>query len=646
MIRLTVARPGPVRLEFAPTPRAGRSPRWQARCTVMRELSRLAPVRRRVLILARVRPRARRLRRQDGRARAADGRRQGSDDAAGEGRPGRGQAGLRDRRLQELPHAEGRRRDRDRRAEPRPGEAARRARRRAGDEREGRRCRRSAASSRRSRSPDVAAYVVQATSGLILPDGFPREIGAIACDLDRTLIWKDAELTAADARRAPRRAIGGWDPRPPRHRADVPVGAPLRDPGRDRGPGRLLPGSGRRRARLGTLAPPRADPARARARGDRRGRRPRAIRSTATSATSSTSPSTRPRPRRTRRSSTSRCMRSATSSPGSTEPPTKLVAVGDPVELDGLEERMRRPLRRAHVHLEVAAVLPRVREPGGDEGVGARVRRRASRVHRGRDGRLRRRRERRPDARVGRATASRSRTRTSACWRSPTSSARPCDEEGVAQVIEAYLARVGTDFSLSHSLPPVPPEGAWVRLKSDPASGGSRLRRVIDLRAARNDPDSFRAALARKGAAETFDALLEADERWRELVPRVRRAARPAEAEGQADAGAARGAEALKAELQRARGGARRSRGRARQPARAGAEPARPLRSRRRHRGGRRGAAPRRRARASPSRRALRRSAASRWSAPRGSPARASATCVGDTALLELALYRFALDRP
>jgi seryl-tRNA synthetase len=44
---------------------------------------------------------------------------------------------------------------------------------------------------------------------------------------------------------------------------------------------------------------------------------------------------------------------------------------------------------------------------------------------------------------------------------------------------------------------------------------------VIDLRAARNDPDGFRAALARKGGAEAFDALLTADERWRELVPRV-----------------------------------------------------------------------------------------------------------------------------
>ena len=44
---------------------------------------------------------------------------------------------------------------------------------------------------------------------------------------------------------------------------------------------------------------------------------------------------------------------------------------------------------------------------------------------------------------------------------------------------------------------------------------------MIDLRAARNDPDAFRTALARKGAADAFDALLAADERWRELVPRV-----------------------------------------------------------------------------------------------------------------------------
>jgi seryl-tRNA synthetase len=44
---------------------------------------------------------------------------------------------------------------------------------------------------------------------------------------------------------------------------------------------------------------------------------------------------------------------------------------------------------------------------------------------------------------------------------------------------------------------------------------------MIDLKAARNDPQAYRTALARKGAAEQFDALLEADERWRGLVPKV-----------------------------------------------------------------------------------------------------------------------------
>jgi seryl-tRNA synthetase len=44
---------------------------------------------------------------------------------------------------------------------------------------------------------------------------------------------------------------------------------------------------------------------------------------------------------------------------------------------------------------------------------------------------------------------------------------------------------------------------------------------MIDLRAARADPDRFRSALARRGAADAFDELLAADERWRALVPQV-----------------------------------------------------------------------------------------------------------------------------
>jgi seryl-tRNA synthetase len=44
---------------------------------------------------------------------------------------------------------------------------------------------------------------------------------------------------------------------------------------------------------------------------------------------------------------------------------------------------------------------------------------------------------------------------------------------------------------------------------------------LIDLRAARSDPDRIRPGIARKGGAEAFDELLEADARWRELVPQV-----------------------------------------------------------------------------------------------------------------------------
>jgi seryl-tRNA synthetase len=44
---------------------------------------------------------------------------------------------------------------------------------------------------------------------------------------------------------------------------------------------------------------------------------------------------------------------------------------------------------------------------------------------------------------------------------------------------------------------------------------------VIDLKAARANPEPYRAALARKGAGDAFDRLLEADERWRAMVPRV-----------------------------------------------------------------------------------------------------------------------------
>ena len=44
---------------------------------------------------------------------------------------------------------------------------------------------------------------------------------------------------------------------------------------------------------------------------------------------------------------------------------------------------------------------------------------------------------------------------------------------------------------------------------------------MIDIKAARNDPDAWRTALARKGAAQAFDALMDADRAWLALVPQV-----------------------------------------------------------------------------------------------------------------------------
>jgi seryl-tRNA synthetase len=44
---------------------------------------------------------------------------------------------------------------------------------------------------------------------------------------------------------------------------------------------------------------------------------------------------------------------------------------------------------------------------------------------------------------------------------------------------------------------------------------------VIDLKAARQEPDRYRAALDRRGAAADFDALLTVDVRWRELTERA-----------------------------------------------------------------------------------------------------------------------------
>ena len=62
-------------------------------------------------------------------------------------------------------------------------------------------------------------------------------------------------------------------------------------------------------------------------------------------------------------------------------PPTKLVVVGEPHELDALGAQLRAHFDGTPLHREVAAVLPRVRAPGRVEGRGPAVRRGPARLH-------------------------------------------------------------------------------------------------------------------------------------------------------------------------------------------------------------------------------------------------------------------------
>ncbi len=75
---------------------------------------------------------------------------------------------------------------------------------------------------------------------------------------------------------------------------------------------------------------------------------------------------------------------------------------------------------------------------------------------------------------------------------------------------------------------------------------------MIDLKAARSDADGWRSALARKGAAEDFDRLLDADERWRNLIPRVDELRSRTKLKGKPTPEELEGLRLLKAELKQA----------------------------------------------------------------------------------------------
>ncbi len=74
---------------------------------------------------------------------------------------------------------------------------------------------------------------------------------------------------------------------------------------------------------------------------------------------------------------------------------------------------------------------------------------------------------------------------------------------------------------------------------------------MIDLKAARQEPDRYRAALARRGAAEDFDALLVADASWRQHTERAEslRSVQKKLSKGKPDAGQLAERRQLAAEL-------------------------------------------------------------------------------------------------
>ena len=199
----------------------------------------------------------------------------------------------------------------------------------------------------------------------------------------------------------------------------------------------------------------------------------------------------RPRPalrrradRRTRAhtpsSSTSLSARSATCSAGSTKHrPSSWRWASPTSSLDFADRSQKARAGRLRHHL--AAVPARGRQRVGLEGNGGGVGGGTRRLRRRACGRVRRRRERSRATRPGAASASQSRAVTP-------------------------LLRERADWLCPG------PESEGRRLGD---RGVRRLTAVIDLKAARAEPEPWREALARKGAADEFDALLEPDARWR-----------------------------------------------------------------------------------------------------------------------------------
>ena len=167
---------------------------------------------------------------------------------------------------------------------------------------------------------------------------------------------------------------------------------------------------------------------------------------------------------------------------------------------------------------------------------------------------------------------------------------------------------------------------------------------MIDLKAARADAERWRSQLARKGAAEDFDALLAADERWRALVPEIDELRTQTKLKGKPTPEQLEALRPVKVALKTAE----------EELAAAESRETRRWRSSRTRRTIPRPTATRKTTPRSsgawasrlhsPTHASTPRSAASTWSERRASPERASATVMGDATRVAMALYQFALD--
>ena len=132
--------------------------------------------------------------------------------------------------------------------------------------------------------------------------------------------------------------------------------------------------------------------------------------------------------------------RSATCSTGSTGRRRSSSSIGDPdVARRARSSGCSSALRRPPLHLQVAAVLPRVRVPDVTKAAGLEFLAEQLGFTPRANGRVRRRRERHRARRLGRLRRGRRRTRTTGSRRSPTSSAPPSTRKAWLRCSRRYL---------------------------------------------------------------------------------------------------------------------------------------------------------------------------------------------------------------